>query len=177
MGFPGQPQEPGQPNYPGGPGSYGQQPGGFSPQDPTQVPGGYPGQGGNPGQGGYQAPPPGGYPGPGGFQTPGGYQGPQPGLPGPKNNTLAVASLICGVAQFVLWFLFGLGFFSAIAALILGLVSMRQLKQRAEGGRGMAIAGVVLGALGILGGILLVIVIAAIGSANFKYGNYSNFGN
>ena len=173
MGFPNQPQDPGQPNYPGGPGAFGQQPGGFSPQpggfspqDDTQVPGGYQGQGG------YQAP--GTYPGPPGYPAPGGYPGGQPGMAGPKNNTLAIVSMVCGLAQFVLWFFFGLGFFSAIAAVVLGVVSMRQMTQRAEGGRGMAIAGVVLGALGILGGILLVILIVVLGhssSVNYNFGN------
>jgi len=94
-----------------------------------------------------------------------------------QNNSLAIVSMICGIAQFVLWFFFGLGFFSAIAALVLGLVSLRQIRQRAEGGRGMAIAGVVLGGLGILGGILLIALLIAVGrSGSFHY-HIGNVGN
>lgn len=110
-----------------------------------------------------------GYPGWGGYQ-------PQPGYPA-KNNSLAIVSMICGIAQFLLWFFFGLGFFSAIAALVLGLVSLRQIRQRAESGRGMAIAGVVLGGLGIVGGILLIILLIAIGNSGSFHYHIGNIGN
>ena len=137
MGFPDQ----GQPGFPGDQGSPGQQPGYQQP--------------------GYQQP---------GYQQPGwqqqGYQpGYGPGAPPAKNNNLAIASLVCGCAQFVLWWIILIpGFLAAIAALALGLMSMRQIRATGEGGRGMAVAGVVLGALGVFGGLLWIVLIA-IGAA------------
>ncbi|MGI9008189.1 MAG: DUF4190 domain-containing protein [Streptosporangiaceae bacterium] len=148
MGTPNQPQDQqpgffdkptiGQPGYgqPGGQqGGYGQQ--GYGQMGPY-------GQ-----QGGYQQP---GWPGGPGYQ---------PGYPQPRNNTLAIAGLICGLAQFVLWFAVLIpGFIAAVLAFIFGLVSMKQIRVRGEGGRGMALTAVILGALGILGGIILIILIA-----------------
>lgn len=102
-------------------------------------------------------PPPGGYaPDPRFGAVPAIYQQ-------PKNNGLAVAAMLCGIGQFIGWFIFLLpGFVAALLALIFGLVSMRQIRASGEAGRGMAVTGVVLGVLGLLGGILL-IVLAIIG--------------
>jgi uncharacterized membrane protein len=56
----------------------------------------------------------------------------------------------------IVW-IFWLG---SLAGLILGFVALNQIKKRDEGGRGLAIAGVVLGILG-----LVVLVIGIIGAA------------
>src|SRR5947209_14799553 len=74
--------------------------------------------------------------------APGGpyYSAPRAGV-----NGLAVAALVCGI----LW---GFGLLSVVA-LILGIVALGQTKSRAQSGRGMAIAGVVLGGVGIVGAI------------------------
>jgi hypothetical protein len=96
--------------------------------------------------------------------------GPQagyPGLAGPKNNTLAITALVCGCAQFVLWFLILVpGFLAAVAALVCGAIGLRQIRVRGEGGRGMAIAGVVLGVLGVLGGIVWLVAGIAVSVSN-----------
>ena len=64
-----------------------------------------------------------------------------------KTNGMAIASLITGI----LWI--------APVALILGILANNQIKKSngQEGGKGMAIAGIVLGAVGILGEILIVL--------------------
>ena len=62
---------------------------------------------------------------------------------------LAIASLVLGI----LW-LFWLG---SLVGLILGVVALKQIKSRNQRGRGIAIAGVVLGSLA-----LVVLVIALI---------------
>jgi DNA-directed RNA polymerase specialized sigma24 family protein len=85
--------------------------------------------------------------------------------PSPPTNGLAIASMVLGI----LW-LSGLG---ALLALILGNVALSQIKRRGEGGRGMAITGVVLGWVGLV--LLLVIVILVVvaqnaaGPASFGY--------
>ena len=97
--------------------------------------------------GGYQAPP-----------GPGYWQQPQRPVyaPAAKTNVLAIVSLVAGI----LWF-FWLGSF---VALICGLVALGQTKARNENGRGIAIAGIVLGAVGIV--ILALIVILGLAVAH-----------
>jgi hypothetical protein len=69
-----------------------------------------------------------------------------------QGNGLAIASLVCG-----------LGFFctplSALLAIILGIVSLNKTKDPRIGGKGMAIAGIVLGGMQILFVIPLLIAI------------------
>jgi Domain of unknown function (DUF4190) len=71
-----------------------------------------------------------------------------------RRNNLALASLICGLSQILLWILV----LPEIMAIIFGLVAIRQIKRTGESGRGMAVAGVVLGVLGLFGFIVLVII-------------------
>jgi hypothetical protein len=72
-------------------------------------------------------------------------------------NGLAIASLVLGI----LWFC-GVG---AILALVFGYIAKGQI-DRSEGrqsGRGMAIAGIVLGWIGIAGLVLWIVFIVAVG--------------
>jgi hypothetical protein len=62
----------------------------------------------------------------------------------PKTNTLAIISLVAA-------------FFVSLAAIICGHIALSQIKKRGERGRGLAIAGLVLGYLGLVGGIILAI--------------------
>jgi hypothetical protein len=69
---------------------------------------------------------------------------------------MAVASLVLGI----LW-LYWIG---SILALVFGYVALSQLKERPQGGRGLAIAGTVLGWVGIALLIVGIIGVAADGS-------------
>ena len=85
------------------------------------------------------------------------------GMPEPKG--LSIASMICGIAAFV-----GLGFFllPQFAAVILGHMALK----REPSGRGMAIAGLVLGYAGIALTVLAIVIIAlglAIGTSGRMY--------
>lgn len=66
----------------------------------------------------------------------------------PKTNTLAIASLISA-------------FFISLLAVILGHIALNQIKNTGEGGRGLAIAGLVIGYLGIVSGLIFGIVVIA----------------
>jgi hypothetical protein len=108
-------------------------------------------------------------------QTPGQPQGQVPGYPPgqvpgyppgygyppqqpPSTNGLAIASLVCGLGQFMLWGV------ASLAAIITGHIALGQIKRTQQGGRGMAIAGIVLGYIGLAVGVLLfalVVVLAA----------------
>jgi hypothetical protein len=124
-----------------------------------------PGQGFPPPPQGVVPGQPAGLGGPQGFPPAPGWQPGQPFQP-PPNNKLAITALICGCAQFVLWFLVLVpGFLAAVAALVCGLAALKQVRERNETGRGMAIAGIILGGLGILGGLFWIVLIA-VGAAH-----------
>jgi len=82
----------------------------------------------------YQAPPPGYYPPP----------------PAPKTNWWAVVSLITGVIGMVL------------LSVIFGIVGLNRAKY-GQGGRGLAIAGLVLSGLWVLGAAAVVVVLLIVG--------------
>ena len=166
---------------------------------PQQVQGGYPGpQGQNQGQfgqnqgqfgqnqnqygqnqnqyGQYPGAQPPGSPYPGAQYPGAGFQGPAQGYPGyaqpgygqfpyapPAPKGLSLASMICGIAVFV-----GFGFFilPQIAAVVLGHMGLR----REPAGRGFAIAGLVMGYVGVaLTLLFLVFFIIAVSSARSPY--------
>jgi hypothetical protein len=121
----------------------------FAPPYPPQPP--YPSQP-PPGPGyGYPAPPPGG---------PIGYGGPPP-YPGPydpyqvyqassyRTNGLATASLITSIAGVVLGIPLAifcyLGLLIPVVAAVLGAVALSQIRRTHQPGRGLAIAGIVIG--------------------------------
>jgi hypothetical protein len=70
-------------------------------------------------------------------------------------NGLAIAAMVLGIV-WVYWV-------GSILALIFGYIARRQIKQRSQNGDGMAIAGIVLGWVGIAS--LIVIIIVAIVAA------------
>jgi hypothetical protein len=84
----------------------------------------------------------------------------------PRTNRTAIAALVCGIAQFFLG-LFAVNFLLAIPAVICGAFGMRQTRERGEGGRGLAVAGLVLGILGIVWNVLYVVLIIYLG-AHFR---------
>ena len=84
----------------------------------------------------------------------------------PRTNPLSIAALVCGLAQFFLG-LFALNFLLAIPAIICGAIGLRQTRVRAEGGRGLSIAGLVLGILGIVWNVVYVVLIIYLG-AHFR---------
>jgi hypothetical protein len=133
-----------------------------------EQPSGY-GQGGY-GQGGYGQP--GGYQQPGGYGQPPAYQpGYQPGWPGgpaypvTRTNGLAIAAMVCGIAQFAGFWLLG-----TIPAIILGHMARKQIRQTGEQGAGMATAGLVLGYVGIALTVIFAIAVVAIVSASHTSG-------
>jgi branched-subunit amino acid permease len=71
---------------------------------------------------------------------------------------MAVTSLVLGI----LW----IGGLGSLLALIFGIIGLRSIDQSegAETGRGLAIAGIVLGAVGV-GFIVLIVAVAFLGSA------------
>ncbi len=109
---------------------------------------------------------------PGSVPTPPPAAAPVPGFVGvpvaaSRTSGLAIAALVLGI----LW-LFGLG---SLLALIFGLIALSQIRKSAGtlGGKGMAIAGVVLGGLGLVSILLFTVTGAVVFSKAAKAGNES----
>lgn len=98
-----------------------------------------------PGAGAGQGPPP----------PPGGYGCPQPA---PQNNPLAIVSLVLGIVGVCCGQLFVL----SIGAIVTGYLGRQQVAASLgrQKGAGMALAGLVLGAVGIMVGIVYWVGIA-----------------
>lgn len=92
-------------------------------------------------------------PAPSAHGYPAGYSG-YP-MPGPTNG-YAIASLVLGI----LW----IWWIGSVLALIFGYIARKQIMERNEGGNGLAIAGIVLGWVGV-GVLALFLIFLAIGLA------------
>ena len=97
-------------------------------------------------------------------QLPGGglalFRAPVPVVTG--TSSLAVAALVCGIAEF-----FTLGL-TAIPAVILGHMARGQIRRTGEHGSGLALAGLILGWVAI---ILFVLVVALGAAAMVRVGH------
>jgi hypothetical protein len=100
---------------------------------------------------------------------------PAPPIPAQKTNILSIISLIAGILGLLLvclgliplvgWVFALFGGIFGIAALVLGFLGMNQVKKNAEKGRGLAIAGLVIGILLVVWGCLYIIGIAVAGGS------------
>jgi len=73
-----------------------------------------------------------------------------------STNGLAIASLVCGIAQF------GFGLFATIPAIVLGHMARSQIRRTGEQGAGLALAGLALGWAAVILGILVLVIVLAI---------------
>jgi uncharacterized membrane protein len=137
---------------------YAQQPGQAPYAPPADASPYAPEQGGQPSYGEAQAPYAAGQPYAGGPQ--------QPGRPG---SGLAIAAFVIGIVAFLLaWIpvINIVAIIGGIVAVILGAVALSKASKGQAGGKGFAIAGLVLSGIAIVGGILMNVVFgAAISSA------------
>jgi len=77
---------------------------------------------------------------------------PAPVTPVTGYNSLAIASLACGIAQFMV------GPLATIPAIVCGHMARRQIRRSGEQGAGLALAGLMLGWAAVILGIFLLIV-------------------
>lgn len=117
-----------------------------APQDPFASPAGEP-----------AGPPP--------QQGPPAWQGQQqfgmPPVPAGNRNGLGTAALVLGVLSLVTWFLFIGGVFG-IVAVVLGVLGRGRARRGEASNGGMALAGLITGAVGILLTILVIVGVAAL---------------
>jgi hypothetical protein len=96
-------------------------------------------------------------PGPGPHHPYGPWQ-PGPWAPYPpvrSTNGFAIAALICGLVGLVSY---GLG---GVLGIVFGIVGLRQIRQDGQAGRGLAIAGIVVGAVTLALGMAVVALLLA----------------
>ncbi|UXY22214.1 DUF4190 domain-containing protein [Streptomyces cynarae] len=117
------------------------------PEGPGQVPYGYPQ-----------------YPGHPGYGAPHGSQGAGygwPGLPLPPSNGMGIASLVLGVISLVLFCLWPVALIVGVLAVIFGIIGRRKARRGEATNGGMALAGVICGAVGfVLSAVLLIVLLA-----------------
>ncbi len=82
-----------------------------------------------------------------------------PPVAGGKTNVFAITALIIGIASIFFDFFY---FIPSILAIVFGIVGLSQVKRTGAKGKGMAMVGIILGAVAIL---LWIVLIAAIGLA------------
>ncbi|MFJ7591082.1 DUF4190 domain-containing protein [Streptomyces sp. NPDC097617] len=119
---------------------------------PAQPGYGYPGDAGYPGQSPYP-----GYPGYQGYPAPGGY----PPYGARRSNGFGITGLVLGILSVVAcitsFFAIALG----IAAVVFGTLGRGKASRGEADNGGMALAGIILGAVGIVLGALMIVVIFA----------------
>jgi len=96
-----------------------------------------------------------------------------PPPPATKTNVLTIVSLVggilglismcIGIVPFLGYVCLGLGGLFAVIALITGFLGMSQANKNAEKGRGMAITGIILSVIALLGVCVIVIINVAAG--------------
>jgi hypothetical protein len=83
------------------------------------------------------------------------YVDDESGVPAPaKTNTLAVVSLFASIAGL----LSGIGF---IIGIVCGHIALSQIKKTGQQGHGAALAGTIIGYIGVVLGILIVVIFGA----------------
>lgn len=103
-----------------------------------------------------------GYPPPPGYGAPGypvgyGFAPPNP------TNSLAIGSLVASVLSLPMVAMCAIGLIAAIVGIGLGITALNQIKRSGQAGRGLAIAGIAVGAVGvILNGAWILIFLVAV---------------
>ena len=95
-----------------------------------------------------------------------------------KRGTLAVIALILGIAGIVIvWIpvVNFLGFLLSVAAIVLGAIEIVRINQGKSSvkGKGFAITGIILGAVAIVLGIVITVVLGLVLGALGYFGNLS----
>lgn len=108
----------------------------------------------------YATPPQQGYPSAAQGYQPAGYPPPAYGYGGytqQKTNALSIVSMISSIVGFI-WILPIIG---SIAGVIMGHISLTQIKRTGEKGRGMALAGLIVGYAGLALAVVGIILFAS----------------
>lgn len=100
-----------------------------------------------------------------------------PGAPAARTSPKAITALVLGIAAFCLAWVPFLGLLVAIGAIILGVLGMKETDQDpAVTGKGLAIAGLVIGIIAAVSGLFWTIWMVFLGVAIWdEWGNWEDF--
>jgi hypothetical protein len=95
------------------------------------------------------------------------YQPPitSPSAPVPQTNGPAVASLVIGIIGLITGFFPGFGLILGIIAIVLAVMGLRRASESNGNGRGMAVAGLVLGIIAAIFGLLAFAVLNTVSTS------------
>ena len=88
------------------------------------------------------------------YNMQGGYPGYQP----TPSSALAIASLVCGILGVLTGIFIFSGLSLGLAGIVLGIVALVKVKNGTASGKGMAIGGIVTGALGMIVAVVVLIL-------------------
>lgn len=78
----------------------------------------------------------------------------------PPSNGFAVAALVLGIISILMFWTFGIGVVVGVLAVVFGILGRNRAKEMAGDGKaGLATAGLITGALGVLAGIAFIVLI------------------
>jgi peptidyl-prolyl cis-trans isomerase B (cyclophilin B) len=77
-----------------------------------------------------------------------------------KNSVIAILSFIAGLISFVPFY----GFLFGFAGIVLGVIALSFKKEREKKGRGFAIAGLILGVIGIIINLIILFLFSVLAS-------------
>jgi hypothetical protein len=80
----------------------------------------------------------------------------------PGTDGFSIAALVCSIGGAVMI----LPVIGSILGVIFGIMGLNRIKVSGQKGHGMALAGLIIGAVGLLLGIIVIVVIVAFASAN-----------
>lgn len=80
----------------------------------------------------------------------------------PPSNGFAVAALVLGIVSILMFWTFGIGVVVGVLAVVFGILGRKRAKDMpGDGKAGLAMAGLITGALGVLGGIAFIVLLVA----------------
>jgi len=85
-----------------------------------------------------------------------GYQGAAIGYAPRPTNGLSIAAMTVSIVGLPLLTCYGIGLFVSLAGAIMGHIARRQVKDRGDAGGGMALAGIIVGWIGVGLGLLII---------------------
>ena len=100
--------------------------------------------------------------------TPYGSANPYAPAPQQKTNTLAIVSLVASISAFII-----LPFIGSIVGIITGHMSLGQIKRTGEAGRGLGLAGTIVGWVGLA--LTIIGTIIAIAWFTWLFSNYGEY--
>jgi len=93
-----------------------------------------------------------------------------------RSGPMAIVALVCGILSMLCCAIPVVGFILSVAAIVLGIIENKKIGRGESNakGKGMATAGIILGVVGILAGIVMFVILPIIGISLGAFGELLN---